>query len=144
VNARGTIARLGRDGSLRLFLGRGRRVRLADDTEWRVKATTFGPFIVPVIRASDGMVATSSPLAGRRCYGINGKAFGYVLVPLGRVRLLGRWEWAMRRHEVDVATIDTEQVVHTVEPVPVAAVLMALTLISHGIPGESKLRPSAD
>lgn len=136
-----TIARLGRDGTLRLFFGRGRRVQLVDGTEWRIKATTAGPYIVPIIKARTGMVATSGPLAGDHCYGINGKHFGYVLVPLGPIRLFGRVDWLMRRHEDEVATIDSARVIHTNEPIPIAAALMAFALIDHGIPGEAKLMP---
>jgi len=142
IAARRTIARLGRDGSLRMFFGRGRRVQLADGTEWRIKATTAGPYIVPIIKARTGIVATSGPLGGRRCYGINGKHFGFVLVPLGPIRLLGRIGWLIRRHEDEVATIDAAHVIHTNEPIPIAAALMAFALIDHGIPGEAKLRPT--
>ena len=142
VSARGTVARLGRDGTLRVFFGRGRRVQLVDGPEWRIKATTSGPYIVPIITAPTGIVATSGPQAGRRCYGINGKHFGYVIVPLGRVRILGELSWVMRRHEVEVATIDAGRVIRTNEPIPIAAALMAFALIAHGIPGEAKLMPS--
>lgn len=142
IAARVVVARLGRDGTLRTFFGRGRRVELADGTQWRIRATTAGPYIVPIIRASDGMVATSGPQAGRRCYGINGQHFGYVMVPLGRVKMFDEVSWAMRRHEVEVATIDAGGVIHTTEPIPTAAALMAFTLIAHGIPGEAKLMPT--
>jgi len=142
VGARGTVARLGRDGTLRTFFGRGRRVQLVDGPEWRIKATTSGPYIVPIITGPNGVVATSGPQAGRRCYGINGKHFGYVVVPLGRVGMLGEMSWVMRRHEVEVATMDTDRVIHTDEPLPIAAALMAFTLVAHGIPGEAKLMPS--
>jgi hypothetical protein len=142
IAARGCVARLGRDGTLRTFFGRGRRVQLVDGPEWRIKATTDGPYIVPIIKAATGIVATSAPQAGRRCYGINGKHFGYVMVPLGRVTMFDEVGWAMRRHQVEVATIDPEHVIHTTEPIPIAAALMAFTLIAHGIPGEAKLMPT--
>ncbi len=137
-----TVARLGPDGPLRVFFGRGRRVQLVDGTEWRIKATTAGPYIVPIIKARTGIVATSGPLGGHHCYGINGKEFGFVLIPLDRVRLLREVAWLLRRHEDEIATIDTAQVMHTNEPIPIAAVLMAFALIDHGIPGEAKLMPS--
>ena len=142
IAARGTIARLGRDGTFRIFFGRGRRVQLVDGTEWRIKATTSGPYIIPIIKARTGIVATSGPLGGRRCYGINGKHFGFALTPLGPIRVLRQVAWLMRRHEDEVAMIDTAHVMHTNEPVPIAAVLMAFALIDHGIPGEAKLMPT--
>ena len=125
-----------------MFFGRGRRVQLVDGTEWRIKAMTAGPYIVPIIKARTGIVATSGPLGGRRCYGINGKHFGFVLVPLGPIRLLGQVAWLIRRHEDEVATIDAAHVMNANEPVPIAAALMAFTLIDHGIPGEAKLMPT--
>jgi hypothetical protein len=125
-----------------MFFGRGRRIQLVDGPEWRIKATTAGPYIVPIIKAPTGVVATSAPQAGRRCYGVNGMHFGYVIVPLGRVSMLGELSWAMRRHEVEVATIDTDRIIHTNEPLPIAAALMTFTLLAHGIPGEDKLMPT--
>jgi len=119
-------------------------VQLGDGTEWRIKSTTAGPYIVPIITAPTGTVATSGPVSGKRCYGINGRHYGYVLVPLGRVRLLGELDWSMRRHEVEVARVESAQVIQTNEPIPTAAALMAFTLIEHGIPGESKLMPTQD
>lgn len=142
VAARRTIARFGRDGAVRMFFGRGRRVQLVDGTEWRITATTVGPYIVPIIKARDGIVATSGPLGGRHSYGINGKHFGFVLIPAGPIRLFGQDAWLMRRHEDEVATIDAAHVIHTNEPVPIAAAVMALALIQHGIPGEAKLMPT--
>ena len=142
VAAGRTVARLGRDGPLRLFFGRGRRVQLVDGTDWRIKATSAGPYIVPIIKSRTGLIASSGPLGGHRCYGINGKEFGFVLIPLGRTRMLGQVGWLLRRHEDEVATIDTAQVMHTNEPVPIAAALMAFALIDHGIPGEAKLMPT--
>ena len=72
-------------------------MQLIDGTEWRIKATTVGPYIVPIIKTRTGIVATSGPLGGRRCYGINGEHFGFVLIPLGQVRLVGQVAWLMRR-----------------------------------------------
>lgn len=117
-------------------------MQLVDGTEWRIKATTVGSYIVPIIKARTGIVATSGPLGGHHYYGINGKHFDFVLFPVGRVRLLGQVAWLMRRHEDEVATIDAAHVMNANEPVPIAAALMAFTLINHGIPGEAKLMPT--
>lgn len=139
------LAELGRDGSMRIFFGRGRRVRLADGTEWRIKAATSGRHIVPIIRAERGTVAISSPLFAKRSYGINGKEYGLALVPLGKVGFRIPGLWVLRRHEEEVAAIDYhEGTVHAPEPIDVAAVIMAFTLITHGIPGEADLLPGRD
>lgn len=142
---RGTLAELGRDGSLRIFFGRGRRIRLADGTEWRIKAATSGRHIVPVIMSGSGTVAVSSPLFAKRSYGINGKDYGLALVPLGRVGFRIPGLWVLRRHEEEIAAIDYhERTAHAPRSVHLAAVLMAFTLITHGIPGEAELIPGRD
>jgi hypothetical protein len=43
----GPIVHLGRNSSLKIFFGPGRRIRFADDTEWRIKAVASGRHIVP-------------------------------------------------------------------------------------------------
>jgi hypothetical protein len=145
VGEDGFVARLGRDGSLRMFFGPGRRVQLADGTEWRIKAATSGRHIVPIITSGSGMIAISGPLPGKRSYGISGKDYGCNLVPLGRGGFRRPRRWAMRRHETEIATIDdAERAIHPVEPIPLSAAVMAFTLITHGIPGETALMPSRD
>lgn len=139
------IARLGRDGSLRIFFGRGRRIRLADGTEWRMRSATAGRHIVPTIVSDEGRIAISGPLYAKRSYGLNGVDWGYSLIPLGRVGLRTPGLWALRQHETEVAAIDYhERRLHTPEPLPLAAVLLAFALITHGIPGEADLMPTRD
>lgn len=139
------LAELGRDGSMRIFFGRGRMVRLVDGTEWRIKAATSGRHIVPVIRSDRGTVAVSSPLFAKRSYGINGKDYGLALVPLGKVGFRIPGLWVLRRHEEEITAIDYhERTVHAPGPIDVAAVIMAFTLITHGIPGEADLMPGRD
>ncbi len=140
-----TVAQLGRNGSIRIFFGPGRRVRLEDGTEWRIKAATSSRHIVPVIRSSKGTIAISGPLHAKRSYGINGKDFAYYLIPLDRSGLRRPGQWALRRHETEVALIhDRSHTVEAVEPVPLAAILMAFTLMTHGIPGEANMTPRRD
>ena len=141
----GLIAQLGRDGSLRIFFGRGRRIRLPDGTEWRMKSVTSGRHIVPTIQSDRGRIAISGPLYAKRSYGLNGKDWGYSLIPLGRVGLRNPGLWALRHHETEVAAIDYhERRLHTPEPLPLAAALLAFALITHGIPGEADLMPTRD
>lgn len=141
----GVIAQLGRDGSLRIFFGPGRRIRLADGREWRIKAVTSGRHIVPIILAEAGKVAVSSPLYATQSYGLNGKNYGLTLFPVGQAGLRRPRRWWMRRHEIDVASIDSvDRRLDALEPLPASAALMAFTLITHGIPGEADLAPSPD
>lgn len=146
LNANGTtVAELGRDGSFRIFFGPGRRVRLADGAEWRIKAITQGPHITPIVVSPAGTVAISGPLFAKRSYGINLHDRGYSLIPLGKSGLRRQRHWSLRRHEEEVAAIDdTTRTVTTNEPVPIAAVLLTFALLTHGIPGEGALMPKRD
>lgn len=145
VGPDGVLAQLGRDGSLRIFLGPGRRVQLSDGTEWRIKATTRGRHIVPIILADDGKVAVSSPLFARHSYGLNGKGYGLALIPTGRVGVRRPSDWFLRSHGTDVASIEgAERRLTAHEPLPISAALLAFTLITHGIPGEANLVPAQD
>lgn len=145
AGASGPIAHLGRDSSMNIFFGRGRRVRLVDGTELRIKATTSGPHIVPLVTCDTGTIAVSGPLFADRSYGINGKDYAYTLSPLGKVGLRRTGSWVLRRHEFEVAVIDdSKHVIDPIEPVPVAAVLLVFILIAHGIPGEANLMPPRD
>lgn len=139
----GLIAHFGRNNSLNIFFGRGRRVRLADGTEWRIKSATSGPHIVPVIRSEAGTIATSGPLFGKRCYGINGRDYAYTLIPLGQAGWVRSVRWALQLHEKQICFL-TQNSITVLQPVPVAAVVMAFTLISHGIPGEADLVPQRE
>jgi hypothetical protein len=144
--ANGTaIAELGRDGSLRIFFGPGRRVRLADGTEWRIKAITQGPHITPIVVSPAGTVAISGPLFAKRSYGINVKDRAYSLIPLGKTGLRRQRRWLLRRYEDEVAAVDdTSRTIITSEPIPTAAILLVFTLLTHGIPGEGNLMPKRD
>jgi hypothetical protein len=142
VGPDGPVAHLGRNSSLKIFFGPGRRVRFADGTEWRIKAVASGRHIVPIVTSPAGTVAVSGPLFAKRSYGINTKDKGFTLIPVGNV---GRGIWVLRRHEFEAASIDEHaRVLTAAEPIPVGAILMAFTLMSHGIPGEAELMPKRD
>ena len=142
-NDGGPIADLGRDSSLLILFGRGRRVRLADGSEWRIRSATKGRHILPLISSSAGTIASSGPLYARRSYGINLSDRSYTLMPASRAGLRRPNRWSLVRHDREVASLDDrKRTITTVEAVPTAAVLLALTLIRHGIPGEASLVPS--
>lgn len=140
-----TIALLGRDGSMRIFFGPGRRVVPAGGPEWRIKAATSGRHIVPIIRSGSRIIATSGPLHARRSYGINGDGYALTVIPVGKTGFRSPGRWVLRRHEDQIATIDEHRrVIIADESVPVAATVLAFTLITHGIPGEGDLMPGRD
>jgi hypothetical protein len=145
LNADGPVAALGRDGSLRMFFGSGRRVVLAEGAEWRIKSMTSGRHIVPIITSPAGTIAISGPLHAKRSYGINGKDYGLTLIPMGKTGFRSSGRWALRRHEDPIAVIEEKgRAVHADEPIALSAVVMAFTLITHGIPGEGDLMPKRD
>lgn len=143
VGEDGLIAQLGRDSSLNVFFGRGRRVRLADGTEWRIKSVTSGRHIVPIILSPAGTIATSGPLYAKRSYGINGKDYAFTLIPLSQAGWGRSIQWALQRHETQIASLKSDMI-DALQPIPVAGVIMAFTLITHGIPGEADLMPERD
>lgn len=145
VGEDGSLAHLGRDSSLSIFFGTGRRVRLADGTKWRIKAATSGRHIVPVLVAPNGTVAVSGPLHAKRSYGINLKDRSYTLIPATRVGMRRPGRWVLRHHEEDIGTIDDRaRLLTAAEPIPIGAALMAFTLMTHGIPGEADMMPKRD
>lgn len=102
-----------------MILGRGRRIQLADGWEWRIKSTTSGRHIVPIIVSKTGTIATSGPLYAKRSYGINGPEYGSRLIPMGRVGIISSGKWELRQHEEQVALIDqSQQAVHADRPIP--------------------------
>ncbi len=145
VDESGLIVYLGRDSSISIFFGRGRRVRFEGGTEWRIKAITSGRHIVPVVKSQEGTIAVTGPLYARRSYGINGKGYGFTLIPLGRIGLLRPGSWALQHQATQIATVDDgDRVMHATVPIPLAAVLLTFTLVTHGIPGEADLMPSRE
>ncbi len=139
------VAGLARNSFVWVFLGPGRRVRLADGAEWRIKTATSGRFLVPVVKSDRGTVAFAGPLHAKRSYGITGKDFAYDVVPQSRGGWRGAGLWALRRHDTDVALIHSHRrLIDTAEPIPTAAALLAFTVLSHGVPGETALMPTRD
>ncbi|MDH3309053.1 MAG: hypothetical protein OEO77_16250, partial [Acidimicrobiia bacterium] len=117
----------------------------ADGAEWRIKSMTSGRHIVPIITSPEGTIAISGPLHARRSYGINGRDYGLTLIPMGRTGFRSSGEWVLRRHEDPIAVIDDRaRTVRADEPVALSAVVMAFTLITHGIPGEGDPMPRRD
>jgi hypothetical protein len=141
----GTIARLGRDGSIRVLLGPGRKVVLPDGTEWRIMSVASGPMITPLIMSPTGKIAGSGLLHAKRSYGINLQDISYTLIPVERIGLRRPRRWALRRAESEIAIVNAvSHTIEAIEQVPVAAVLMTFTLLKHGIPGEASLMPPRD
>ncbi|NND04401.1 MAG: hypothetical protein HKN91_16615 [Acidimicrobiia bacterium] len=137
-----SIAKLGRDSSLKIFFGPGRRVVLSDGTEWRIKGANSGRHIVPVIKSAAGSVAFAGPLYGKRIYGITGREFAYNLVPLGKVGIMTPGLWGIRDRQDEVGRLHQKaKRIEVTEPFPTAAALLAFTLVTHGIPGENDLLP---
>lgn len=130
------IARLARDGWFRIFFGRGCVIEIPDGSWWRLAAGQQGGCIVPVISSDTGKLAVASP-HGNRSYGLNGRDYAYNLYPTEGPRLR-QSAWLLRDHDDELAHFGPRRVVAH-HPVPLAAVLLSLTLIKYGIPGEANL-----
>ena len=136
VRGEEVMARLGRDGWLRVFFGPGRRVELADGTPWRVAATGSGACIVPVVTCERGKLAVAEP-SGQRSYGVNGPDYAYNLYPSNPAGP-GMRAWTLREHDTELATFGSRSM-YADHPVPLAAVLVCFTVIKYGVPGEASM-----
>lgn len=133
------LARLGRDGWFRVFLGRGRRVELPDGTKWRIGSGGMGGELVPVVTCPTGRLAVGSSV-GQRSYGINGKDYAYNFYPTSRKRY-DQSPWMLTEHGAKLATFQADSV-YAERPVPLATILICFTLIKYGVPGEGILVPN--
>lgn len=127
------LAQLGRDGWLRVFFGRGRRVELPDGTAWRIRGGGMGGQLVPVVMSPTGKLAVGSSV-GKRVYGINGRDYGYSFFAT-RNKGFDRSPWLLTEYDRELATF-SRNAVQAAHPVPLAAVLLCFTLIKYGVPGE--------
>ena len=133
------LARLGRPGWWRIFFGRGQMIELADGTRWRLRAVGKAGAICPVIVDTDmRKVAQAAPSHGG--YGINGRDWAYVLFPSEKHRFVRANQWVLREHDENVGLVSrTPWEITTTSPVPLGAAIVALTLTTYSIPGESHL-----
>ena len=131
------VARLGHLGWLRLYMGRGVKVELADGTPWRLRSTVLGGMVSPVIaNAERRKVALGT--GGDGVYGVTGRDFGYSLNPGHRPRSRDA-VWLLRHHEVDVAELRRRpNRFEAFEPVHVGAVLISLVLLQYGVPDDHR------
>lgn len=134
------LASMGRTGSLKVSLGRGQRIELADGSQWRLKSLQHAGAICPVILDADKRkIALSSVATGG--YGINGKEFGFTFYGGEKERFTRANRWTLRHYEDDVAIIDRyPAAIEACEPVHLGAVLLAFALVRFGILGESRPR----
>ncbi len=132
-----TLARMGRSGWLRIYMGTGQRIETADKEAWRVRAIGSGGSMYPVILDSFGRkVAMAGSIHGT--YGINGRDFACTLYS-DREHRFGRSNvWVLRDFETEIATITRyPAAVDAARPVHLGAVLLAFVLVRYGLPEES-------
>lgn len=134
------MARLGRFGWLRIFLGSGQQIEFPDGQGWRVRSVGVAANICPLVVDGTGRKVAASGL-GIGSYGINGKDYACGLYPAEEPRLGRANRWTLRHHEVDLATVTRRPLaIDAVHPVPLGAVFLCLVLVRYGIPGESAPR----
>ncbi len=131
------LAQMGRTGWLRIYMGPGRRITIADGEHWRVRAIGTGGSMIPVIFDSNRRrVAMASSNHG--VYGITGRDFACSLYPAEKP-LFGRANtWTLRQFEDELATITRYPLsVEAVLPVHLGAVFLSFILVRHGLPDDS-------
>lgn len=133
-----SLASLGRFGALRVFLGRGQKIRLPDGRLWRLKARRWRRHVCPVLVDETGRrLADSAPGIGD--YAITCKDCAYTLIPAedrpGRAR-----QWQLVHFGEPVADVRRNPYRAVVsEPIPLPALLMAWGLTGLGVMGEKDL-----
>lgn len=134
------LASMGRTGWIKVFLGRGQRIELADGSAWRLTSVGTGGAVCPAILDDDKRKIAVSSVAVDG-YGINGKAFGFTF-HIGENNHLSRANrWILRHYEDEIATVTRHpSAVDASVPVHLGAVLMSFTLARYGILGESRPR----
>jgi hypothetical protein len=131
------LARIGRAGWLRIYMGPGQKIELADSVQWRIRAVGNRGSMVPVVfDAQRRKIAIAGSSHGT--YAINGKDFAYALYA-GEKLLLGRAnKWVLRHYEDEVATITRHPLsIHATVPVHLGAVLVSFVLVRHGLPDDT-------
>ena len=132
-----TLARLGRVGSLRVFIGSGQRIELADGERWTLRSVGGGGAVNPVIVDSDHRKIAMAGLA-HGTYGINCRDYAYVLYPTLKPRIGRANQWILRRHEDELAIVSrTPLRVEATLPVHLGAALLSLFLVRYRLPEES-------
>jgi hypothetical protein len=98
------LLQMGRTGWLKIYLGRGQRVELADGDLWKIRAVGARGSMVPTIFDSAGRrIAIAGSSQG--AYGINGRDFAYVLCPGEKLRLGRANNWILRHFEEEDASV---------------------------------------
>lgn len=131
------LAQIGRAGWLRIYMGPGQKIELADQTRWKIRAIGSKGSMVPVIFDSNGRkIAIAGSSHGT--YGINGRDFAYALYP-GEKLLFGRAnKWILRHFEDEVATITRLPLsIDATVPIHLGAALLSFVLVRHGLPEDS-------
>lgn len=134
------MTRLGRTGSLRIYMGSGQRIEIPTGEQWRLRAIGSGGSAYPAIVDSFGLKIA---VAGSRhgAYAINGKDYAYALSPAEKPLLGTANKWILREFEDELATITRSPLSVDAElPVQLGAVLLSFALVRYGLPYESRVR----
>ena len=130
------VASMGRTGWVKVFIGRGQRVELADGSKWRVKAIGSAGTINPAVFDDQGRRIAISAI-GVGGYGINGKSYGCLLYRAEKRRFARANRWLLREHEDELAIVTRHPPgVEAALPVHLGAIVLSFTLIRYGILGE--------
>jgi len=134
------LARMGRTGWIKVYLGSGQRVELPNGDRWTIRSIGSGGTFSPIIVDSSGRKVALAGMS-HGTYGINGKDYSCVLAPVDEPMIGRANTWILRRFEHEIATITRYPLsVDASLPVHLGAVLMSFVLVRYGLPEESTPR----
>ena len=134
----GSLAVLGARSWLSIYIGRGQHIRLADGRSGRIAATGLHNWIVPVVVDDRGNTVARATPGPHGSYTIDTVEEGLNLVPMStRTWRSKPTQWELRSWDEAVASLTVRpETIDTSRPIPLAAVFLAFTVMSLGIPGE--------
>jgi hypothetical protein len=134
------LARMGRTGWIKIYLGSGQRIDLPDGDRWRIRSIGTGGTFIPVIVDSSGRKVALGGLS-HGSYGINGRDYSCVLAPVDKPMVGRANTWVLRSFEDDLAIITRQPLsIDASLQVHLGAVLMSFVLVRYGLPEETMPR----
>lgn len=141
----GVVASLGVRSWLALYFGRGQHVQLPDGAGGRIVGAGMRNWIIPLLVDDRGNTVARAIPGPHGSYTIDTIDQGFLLIPAtSRTWRSKPRQWEMLSWDEVVARLTADpDTIDTLRPIPLAAVLLAFTVMNLGIPGEGGMGPQS-